>query len=248
MRSLTVLALILTILAGCSSSSTTNIVASGSGGAGSSGGSSSVGGDGTGLGGATSNSAALHVPTTDLGDGRVQLSYDFSTTDQLLDWVAAPPSTTMVTVGVGQLVVASSSDLGAAVLRRRIWVTHLAFAARITSGDHLNWYVNTVWDGNFNPARGVGGIHRSDGRHFTIDGNFSGALSNDTTSAGTTYNVSVDVTDTQVTWNENDVPLATQGTFSTDRSRIMALGSYGGTVTFSNIVIEGYLGQDTFMI
>jgi hypothetical protein len=230
-----VFAIVCAVLSGCSSSSTTLVGAGGSGN------------DAT--GGASSEGAgALHVPVTDLGDGKIQLSYDFSTTDQLSDWVPAPPRTTLLSLGVQQLIVTTSGDLAVAVLKRRMWVTRLAFSATIVSGAHLNWYANAVWDGNFNPARGVGGIHRGDGRHFTVDGAFSDSLTADSSDTGVTYDVVVDVADSQVTWTENGAPLAIQWSPVTDRSKFVGVGTWDSTVAISNVTIEGYLGQDTFAL
>lgn len=230
-----VFAVFCAVLSGCSSSSTTLVGAGGSG-------NDATGGAGSG------GAGALHVPVTDLGDGKVQFSYDFSTTDQLLDWVPAPPGTTSVTLGVQQLIVSTSEDLAVAVLKRRMWVTHLAFSASIVTGSHLNWYTNGVWDGNFNPARGVGGIHRGDGRHFTVDGAFSDSLTADSSDTGVTYEVVIDVAASQVAWTENGVPLAIQWSPVTDRSRFVGVGTWGSTVALSYVTIEGYLGQDTFAL
>lgn len=57
-----------------------------------------------------------------------------------------------------------------AVFDRRINVHELQFRAKIIDGDHINWYINTEWDGSWRPKRGIGGIMRKDGCMLTING------------------------------------------------------------------------------
>jgi hypothetical protein len=252
---LTLTALVLSSTIGCSSTTQTNVIASdGTGGTGE----FTTGGSGNG-GSANASGGQAGAPTTgngacspalapdlhascveDLGQGVLRLSYDFAAADQLLDWSSSPGAS--VSVSQKALVVTSASnDIGVAILRKKLHVYKTSYQVTLLAGNTTNWYINTVWDGRWNPAAGYGGYHDYTGRGFLINGSKYTPADVSPLSVGVLEDVVIEQTDTQLSWTQVGVVMTENVAPVPVTDRNLALGAWESSAAFYNLVIEATL-------
>jgi hypothetical protein len=259
-------ALVLGLSVNCSSTSQTNVIASqgGSSGlgestaenggtaAGTSSSSTSAGAGGQGGGaptGGTGNAdcsaGATLVPDLhaacieDLGQGKLRIRYDFSSSDQGLDWAASTEAT--VSVGQNALVIDAHNTIGVAIFKKKLHVDKASFSVTLLSGYTTNWYINTIWTGTWNPDAGYGGYHDTTGRGFIINGTKYSPDDVSPIAVGVLHDVTVTQSNTTLEWDQDGTPMTqTVGPLPvTDRS--LALGAWESAAAFYNVVFEGTL-------
>ena len=185
----------------------------------------------------------LHGCVEDLGVGRVRISYDFESDDQLLDWLGADQTMPPPTIDVlGRLVVATGASLNAVLFVLQMRADALDYRVSLVTGDHINVYVDTVWDGGWAPTYGLGCIQNPEGQSVVVDALWEPSPTPNVVRAGDRYVGSIVVTDSQLSWIVNDIEHVrvydprTRSTF-----RNVAIGAYASEVAFESVVLEGEL-------
>jgi hypothetical protein len=184
----------------------------------------------------------LNGEVVDLGDGRVQVTYDFEDEDQLLDWVPNNPEDAAVSIEDGRLTVSripTGGTLAVALLNRNLRVESLSYEAELLAGNHINAYIGTVWDGRWNPHEGFGMIHRSGGKIMSING-VATSVDSSPVNVGQVYECSIVADSDLITWSV-DNETASMDVVYPDLTRQLALGSWSSSVAFDNIVIVAEL-------
>ncbi len=187
--------------------------------------------------------AAIHGAVENLADGRVRISYNFSDEQQKFDFVPANDATRRE-LNDGRLIVSSAdaSDLlKVALTKYNVRVDHVAYNAEVLAGDHVNVYMNTIWDGGWAPAVGCGGIHRNDGRLLTFDGSATATTDTTPIAARTPYVGEISLEPSAVTWSVNDVSVSVDSACYAGTDGALGLGGYDSDIAFDGIVIEGTL-------
>jgi acylphosphatase len=184
----------------------------------------------------------LHGVVESLGGTRVRVTYDFQTPAQLQDFVSTDLYNTSVSLVNGRLLVSkigTAEGVNAATLIKGFKVDSMRYQAQLEAGDHINVYVGAVWDGNWNPARGYGAVHRPDGRRFVMNSNEMPTSVTSPVVPGTLYSGRIDTTEQGITWtldgDAQDVAFPYYG----GTTRTVVLGGYASTIAFDNIVLEG---------
>ncbi len=186
----------------------------------------------------------LHGCVEDLGGGQVRISYDFTTDAQLLDWFGPSGSPDPTIDDQDRLVVDAGGYPHVAVFARQMRADSLDYRVRLLSGNHINIYVDTVWDGDWAPAYGLGCIHRSDGQNVVVDESWEPAPTPGPVMVGNRYIGSIVASDTTITWTVNDVVHErTYAARTRSTLRNVAIGAYGSEVAFEGIVLEGELSD-----
>jgi len=248
--------LVLSSTIGCSSTTQTNVIASdntgGTAGTGpvSTGGSGNGGSANGGQAGATTGGNGTCSPALapdlhascveDLGQGVLRVSYDFAAADQALDWSSSPGAS--VSVSQKALVVTSASnDIGVAILKKKLHVYKVSYQVTLLAGNTTNWYINTVWDGRWNPAAGYGGYHDYTGRGFLINCSKYTPADVSPLSVGVLEDVVIEQTDNQLNWTQVGVVMTENVAPVPVTDRILALGAWESSAAFYNLVIEATL-------
>lgn len=192
----------------------------------------------------------LHGVVEALENGKVRISYDFSSADQLLDWDTPEIDSTHLEIVDGKLKVSyvgTSGDFGIARFKKELRTDLLQYDAEVINTNdiyyHINFYVRTLWDNSWKADQGYGGIHRGDGRLFAFKG------VSDTPSWGQAivpnhqYEVVVKISTNKISWDIDGDIETRQGQFDTNTNRSLLLGGWRSTVLFDNIVIEGEMNE-----
>jgi hypothetical protein len=192
----------------------------------------------------------LHGVVEALENGRVRISYDFSSADQLLDWDTPDVDSTSLGIINGMLKVSYSGEGGSFAITRfkkELRTDLLRYEAKVidTINDnyHINFYVRTLWDGSWQANGGYGGIHRKDGRLFSFKGVYDNPSWGNTIASHHRYKVVVKISESIISWDVDGDIVARQGQFDTNTNRSLLLGGWQSTVLFDNIVIEGELDE-----
>jgi hypothetical protein len=188
----------------------------------------------------------LHGQVVALPEGRARIAYDFQSQAQLEDFepVGAEVRSTILD---GRLQVELADPKGAADLavvlhRQPMRVDRLTFEAELVAGDHINWYVQTVWKPNeWCPELGYAGVHRGDGRLLCLAGQEPPSGEGPSVEPGLQYRVTVDLDGAQLRWQENDDARTRIVRTYRGTDRRWGLGTYRSRVAFDNVQVEGVL-------
>jgi hypothetical protein len=200
------------------------------------------------------SSFELHGAVESLGDGKVRITYDFSSADQILDWDTPDNDSTSLEIVDGVLKVSYSAggrELAITRFKKELRTDLLRYDARVIEAEddkyHINFYVRTLWDGSWQANQGYGGIHRDDGRLFTFKGVSDNQAWGSKIINDHRYAVVVTISDltstSEISWDVDGKIETRQGQFDTNTNRSLFLGGWRSTVLFDNIVIEGQLDE-----
>ncbi len=187
---------------------------------------------------------AIHGAVEDLPDGRVRISYDFSDEQQKFDFVPATVGETRRELNDGRLVVSGldgAESLKMVLLDYDLHIDSVTYRAELLSGDHVNVYVNTIWDGNWTPAVGCGGIHRFDGRLVTFNGTATATTDTAPVERGLPYSGILELSAMGMSWTVNASSLLLEGACYGGTDGTLAIGGWQSDVAFDDLVIEGRL-------
>jgi len=129
-----------------------------------------------------------------------------------------------------------------AALNRGVLLDSLAFTGRLLEGDHMNVYASTVLDGGWEALHGYGFIQNGGGRVWATLGSSTVEDGFDRLEQDRTNKVQISLTDNSRSWTVNGSTHEKTGEVLRSNTRQVALGSWGSTVAFDNIVVEGVLG------
>jgi hypothetical protein len=193
--------------------------------------------------GVATNPNVNHGSVVTLPDGRVRITYDFSDAQQKYDFIVNSPGTRRE-LNNGRLIVSHAgegSELKAALYKYNLRIDRLTYRAELLSGDHVNFYLNTIWDGNWAPTLGCVGIHRADGRLVAMNGTVTATTDTTPVATRTSYLGDVVLNASGMDWTVNGglVSLASPCYAGTDGT--VGLGGFGSDVAFDEVVIEGQL-------
>jgi acylphosphatase len=194
--------------------------------------------------GTETNPDVNHGNVVALGDGRVRITYDFSDPQQKYDFVVNSATGTRRELNDGRLLISHVSDANAlkvALYKYNVRIDRLSYRAELLAGNHVNVYLNTIWDENWAPSVGCGGIHRFDGRIMAINGTVTATTDTTPVAARTSYLGDVVLSSTGLNWTVNDGSVALDSPCHAGTDGTLGLGSFASDVAFDDVVIEGQL-------
>ncbi|MGC4069743.1 MAG: hypothetical protein QM784_34810 [Polyangiaceae bacterium] len=194
--------------------------------------------------GTETNPDAIHGAVENLADGRVRITYDFSNEQQKYDFIVNDAAGTRRELNDGRLIVSHasvSSDLKVALYKYNLRVDRLSYRAELLAGDHVNLYLNAIWDGNWAPSLGCTGIHRQDGRIIAVNGIVTATADTTPVATRTIYTGDVVLDGTGLDWTVNGTQVSLDSPCYAGDNGTFGIGSYGSDVAFDQIVIEGKL-------
>jgi hypothetical protein len=121
----------------------------------------------------------------------------------------------------------------------------LELSAEVLEGDHINWYLQTVWEqGEYCPQKGYAGIFRQGGRLFCIDGEDQPEQPPGTVE-GRGYQMRIEVHDRHIVWHvPGHEPIEHRIGGYRKPNRRLGVGCWGGHVAFDDIIFEGQLESE----
>jgi hypothetical protein len=194
--------------------------------------------------GTETNPDVIHGAVENLSGGRVRITYDFSNVQQKYDFIVNDAAGTRRELNDGRLIVSHgsvSSDLKVALYKYNLRVDRLSYRAELLAGDHVNLYLNTIWDGNWAPSVGCVGIHREDGRIIAVNGTAIATADTTPVATRTVYAGDVVLDGTGLDWTVNGAQVSLDTACYSGNNGTFGIGSYGSDVAFDQIVIEGVL-------
>ncbi len=189
----------------------------------------------------------------DLGGGVVRYTYDWSTQDQLLDWLPTSGATISRSSGTPPLAVISggTTDVRGMRWNRPIAVSRITASASTSNAAqrHVNIYANLddEWNGspwNANPS--IGTISAGSSTFWMLDG-IGETFACPTLAADVFYDFEFTVSSTEIsrTCSVNGTRYARTGTYAQAADGRIALGAYAGTTSWGTVVIEGAPSPDS---
>ena len=180
---------------------------------------------------------------TRLDAGKVRFHYDFSSADQLQDWIAEGEA--QVEVKDGKMWV-HKGDPGVVRFKPELRVERLivkSSCVKFDDSQHINVYLNTRWNGSWEGEWGVGFILRGDYALFCLDGRSKEDVFPLPCKENVTYNQEFKVSPAgAISWSVDGKEwFKTSSAKIAGRSGHVLLGAYNATATFDDIVIEGYI-------
>lgn len=186
---------------------------------------------------------AIHGDVTRLPDGRTRIRYDFSDPQQKYDFLVANPATRRELIE-GRLIVSligNQSPLKIALLKHKMRVDRVSYSAELLAGDHVNVYMNTIWDENWGPRSGCGAIHWGEGRIATMNGDIIATGDTTPVALRTPYLGDILLTATELDWTLNGGRQSVSAPCYSGLDGTVGLGSWDSDVAFDNLVLEGQL-------
>jgi len=183
----------------------------------------------------------------DLGDGVVRYTYDWTTQDQLLDWLPTSGATIARSSGTPPLAVISGGTTDVRGMRWNQPIAASRIAARASTSDaaqrHVNIYTDLgdEWNGspwNANPA--IGAISAGSSTFWMLNGTGE-TFACPTLAADVFYDFEFTVSPAEIarTCSVDGVRYARTGTYARAADGRVALGAYNGTTSWGTGVIEG---------
>jgi acylphosphatase len=194
--------------------------------------------------GTESNPDVIHGSVENLADGRVRITYDFSTEQQKFDFIVNDTAGTRRELNDGRLIISHSSvssALKVALYKYNLRIDRMSYRAELLAGDHVNLYLNTIWDGNWAPNVGCAGIHRQDGRIIAVNGNVSATADTNPVAPRTVYTGDVVLDGTGIDWTVNGTLVSLDSPCYSEDNGTFGIGSHASDVAFDQIVFEGEL-------
>ena len=182
----------------------------------------------------------LNGEVEDLGNGRVRITYNFETENQLEDWLPVDSEETNISIVDGRLVIGGSTMVGFALLTRGLRVDSMQFEVELLAGSQVTTYLGAEWDGARYPAIGYGLAHYSGGRGYSENGVRTG-LGGTRTVTNHVYQWDILAEADGITWAIDDEVMSIPLSYSDDATKSLAIGAYSSTAAFDNIVIEAEL-------
>lgn len=182
----------------------------------------------------------LNGVVEEIGDGRVRITYDFETAEQVNDWLPPNPDEASATIEDGRLIVSGSAYFSAALLIRELRVDYLTYEAEIVAGNHINIYLGIEWDDSWNPAVGYGLVHLTGGKFYTENGTQT-LLGGTHAVVGQLYQGEIIAASDRITWTVDEETFEIPLEYSSDVTGSLSVGGYNSTVAFDNLVIEAEL-------
>ena len=182
----------------------------------------------------------LHGVVEDIGDGRVRITYDFETEDQVEDWLPVDSEETGVAIVDGRLEISGYMADGMALFIRNLRVDSLLYEVEWLNGSHVSIYLGVEWDYTWRPEIGYGLIHYYSGR-LAIDNYATIPLGGAPLVQDHIYQGDILAETDGITWALDDEIISVPLSYSNDVTRSLAIGAYSSRAAFDNIVIEGEL-------
>lgn len=182
----------------------------------------------------------LNGQVEELGDGRVRITYDFETEDQLEDWLAVDSDNTDIAIVDGRLVISGTRMLGYTLLTRGLRVDSLQFEAELLTGSQITTYLGVEWDGARYPAIGYGLAHFNGGRGYSANG-VQANLGGTGIVTNQVYQWNILAEADGITWTIDDEAVTIPLAYSDDMTKSLAIGGYSSQTAYDNLVIEGEL-------
>ena len=180
---------------------------------------------------------------TRLEGGKVSFHYDFSSKDQLADWVTEGEA--QVEIKDGKMWV-KKGDPGVVRFKPELRVERLVVNSSCVQYDdaqHINVYLNTRWNGSWEGEWGVGFILRGDYALFCLDGRSTENVFPLECKENVTYKQEFKVSPAgAISWTVDGKEWFKKSAAKiAGRSGHVLLGAYNATATFDDIIIEGYI-------
>ncbi len=179
-------------------------------------------------------------------DGRVTIRYEFADAREGTDWEAMPVeggASARVEVRDGALFVSGGTP-AVARFRPPLRAERVRVVATCLPGDwtnHINVYLNTQWQGNWEGNGGAACIHRSDGLLFCLDGRVEAEGLPPPCVAGRSYDHTIDLDEEgNLVWTiDGEVVHRAHAAGIAGRSGWILLGAYEAEVRIDRVEITG---------
>lgn len=166
--------------------------------------------------------------------------YRFKSINEYRDWSLKGVEGTLIPETGGGLLVPRGNP-ALALYKDRLRVTKLRFTATIEQGDHVNWYIDFQWDGDWKPAKGIGGVIRGDGAMLTLDGEVE-RIPNSQKSDIMRHTYEVSIKDGVLLWKRDGKLIVRKELPEglADREGQLGVGAWGSLLRVEDIYVQGY--------
>jgi hypothetical protein len=193
--------------------------------------------------GTETNPGVIHGNVVNLDGGRVRITYDFSDPQQKFDFIPNSAGARRE-LNDGRLIVShvsNSNDLKIGLYKYKMRVDRITYGAELLAGNHINVYLNTIWDGNWAPTVGCVGIHNLDGRLIVVNGSVTNTSDTTPVTPRSSYAGDVVLSAAGFDWTVNGTLVSASTPCYSGTDGNLGIGGYGADLAFDNVVFEGQL-------
>ena len=160
------------------------------------------------------------------------------------DWKESGTDDSLIPEKDKGILIPASGTPAVALLRTKLAVKELEFKAKLLSGNHINWYINSDWvENDWKINDGVGGVFKPSGCYLVVDGNVhkipnSPKLDPDDRSS---YHMQVTIVKDKLIWGINGRVIVEAKLSPELIGQIgqVAIGAYKSKLLISGIYISG---------